>query len=76
MVTLEIKICQTQIKYNYLFRLLIIGGFGSVNTNVLLNLKIHKDIDKIYSCDKNIYETKYYILINKRESMVLKHFMI
>ena len=55
--------------------MLLIGGFGSGKRNALLNL-INKqtDIDKIYFYDKDPYEAKYQILINKRESVGLKHF--
>ena len=54
------------------YRILIIGGTGSGQTNVLLNL-IHnqQDIDKIYLYAKDPYEDK---LINNRESVGLKHF--
>ena len=45
---------------DHICQILIIGGFGSVKTNVLLNLKIKKpDIDKIYLYDKDPYEAKY-----------------
>ena len=33
-----------------------------------------QDIDKIYSYAKDLYEDKYQYLINKRESVGLKHF--
>ena len=57
------------------YRILIIGGSGSGKTNALLNL-INKqpDIDKIYLYAKDPYEAKYQFLINKRESIELKHF--
>ena len=56
-------------------RILIIGGFGSRKTNALLNLINNQpDIDKIYLCAKDPYETKYKFLINKRESTGIKHF--
>ena len=60
---------------DHLQRILIIGGSGSGNTNVVLNL-IHNqlDIDKIYLQAKDSYESKYQFLINKRESTGLKHF--
>ena len=51
------------------FRILIIGGFESGNTNALLNLINHEpDIDKIYLYAKDPYEAKYQLLINKIES--------
>ena len=57
------------------YRILIIGGSGSGKMNALLNL-INKqpDIDKIYLYAKDPYEAKYQILIDKRESVGLKHF--
>ena len=57
------------------YRIIIIGGSGSGKTNALLNL-INKqpDIDKIYLYAKDPYEAKYQFLINKRESIALKHF--
>ena len=56
-------------------RILIIVGSRSGNTNALLNLINKKpDIDKIYWYAKDPYEAKYQILINKRESIRLKHF--
>ena len=57
------------------YRILIIGGSGSGKTNAVLNLINHKpDIDKILSYAKDPYEAKQQILINKRESTVLKYF--
>ena len=60
---------------NHPYRILIIGGSGSGKTNALLKLiNNQSDIDKIYLYAKNLYEPKYQFLINKRESMGLKHF--
>ena len=57
------------------YRILIIGGSGSGKTNTLLNLINNQpDIDKIYLYAKYINEPKYQFLINKRESIGLKHF--
>ena len=57
------------------YRILIIGGSGSGKTNALLNLiEDQPDIDKIYLYAKDPYEDKYQFLINKRESIGLKHF--
>ena len=57
------------------YRILIIGGSGSGKTNALLNLITDQpDIDKIYLYAKDLYEDKYQFLINKRESIGLKHF--
>ena len=57
------------------YRILIIGGSESGKTNALLNLINNQpDIDKIYLYAKDPYEAKYQFLINKRESIGLKHF--
>ena len=58
------------------YRILIIGGSGSGKTKALLNL-INKqpDIEKIYLYAKDPQEEKYQFLINKRESIGLKHFI-
>ena len=55
---------------NWPYRLLIIGPSGSGKTNALLNL-IQKDnniIDKIYLYAKDLEESKYQLLIKKREN--------
>ena len=57
------------------YRILIIGGSGTGKTKSLLNLiNNQQDIDKIYLYAKDPYEDKYQYLINKRESVGLKHF--
>ena len=57
------------------YRILIIGGSGSGKTNALLKLINNQpDIEKIYVYAKDPYEDKYQLLINKRESIELKHF--
>ena len=57
------------------YRILIIGGSGTGKTNALLNLiNNQQDIDKIYLYAKDPYGDKYQYLINKRESVGLKHF--
>ena len=57
------------------YRILIVGGSGSGKTNVLLNLiENQPDIDKIYLYAKDLYETKYQYLINKREGVGIGHF--
>ena len=50
-------------------RILIVGGAGSVKTNILLNVIKHQrpDIDKIYLFVKDPFEWKYQFLINGRE---------
>ena len=56
------------------YRMLIIGGSRSGKTNSLFNLISHRpDTDKIYLYNKDPYEAKYLLLINKRESTSLKH---
>ena len=56
------------------FRILIIGPSGSGKTNTLLHLidNLHP-IDKIYLYAKDIHETKYEYLINKREQAGIKN---
>ena len=55
--------------------ILIIGDSGAGKANVSLNLiNNQQDIDKIYLYAKEPYEDKYQYLINKRESVGLKHF--
>ena len=57
------------------YRILIVGGSGSGETNALLNLINNQPhIDKIYLCEKDPYEAKYQYLINKREKVGLNHF--
>ena len=56
------------------YQILIIGGSGSGKTNALLNLINHEpDIDKIFLYAKDPYESKYQLLIKKRESTGLKY---
>ena len=51
------------------YRILIIAGFRSGKTKTLLNLINHgSNIDKTYLYAKETSETKYQLLINKRES--------
>ena len=60
---------------DHTYRILIIGGSGTGKTNALLNLiNNQQDIDKPYLYAKDPYEDKYQYLINKRESVGLKHF--
>ena len=57
------------------YRTLIIGGSESGKTNLLLNLiENQSDIDKIYLYAKDLYESKYQHLINKREGVGINHF--
>ena len=58
------------------YRILIVGGSESGKTNTLLNLINNQpDIHKIYLYAKDPYEDKDQILIKKRESVGLKHFI-
>ena len=56
------------------YRILIIDGSGSGKNNVLLNLIKHQrpDIDKIYLCVKDPFESKNQLLINAREKVGIK----
>ena len=57
------------------YRILIIGGSETGKTNLLLNLiENQPDIDKIYLYAKDLYESKYQYLINKREGVSINHF--
>ena len=57
------------------YRILIIRGPGSRKTSALLNIINRQPyINKIYLYAKNLYEAKYQISIDKRESVGLKHF--
>ena len=59
---------------NWPFRMLIVGPSGSGKTNTLLHLinNLHP-IDKIYLYAKDIHESKYEYLINKREQVGIKN---
>ena len=56
------------------YRILIIGGSGSGQINVLLNLIKYQrpDIDKIYLYVKYPFESKYQLLINVREKVAIE----
>ena len=56
-------------------RILIIGGSGSGKTNVLLNLIKNQrpDINKIYLYVKDPFESKYQLLINRREKVGIEN---
>ena len=57
------------------YRILIVGGTGSGNTNALLNLINNQpDIGKIYLYAKDPYKAKYQYLINKREKVGLNRY--
>ena len=57
------------------YRIVIIGGSGSGETNALLNLINNQpDIDKMYLYAKDPYEAKYQYLIKKREKVGLNHY--
>ena len=58
-----------------LYRILIIDGSASGKTNSLVNLINNQpDIDKIHLYAKDPHQAKCQFLINKRESIGLKHF--
>ena len=59
---------------NHPYRILIIDGSGSGITNVLLNLIKHQrpDIDRIYLCVKDTFQSKYQLLIRGREKVGIK----
>ena len=56
------------------YRIVIIGGRGSVKINVSLKLMKDQrlDIDKICICFKGPFESKYELLFNGREKVVIK----
>ena len=59
---------------DHAYRIIIIGGCGSGKTNSLFNLiSDQPDIDKIFLYAKDPYGEKYRFLINKQESIGLKH---
>ena len=57
------------------YRILIIGGSEAGKTNMLLNLiKHHRpDIDTIYLYVKDLFESKYQLLINGREKVGIEN---
>ena len=83
MINFDNYVNENRTKYNkncpyipdHPYRILIIGGWGSGKTNLLLNLiENQPDIDKIYLYAKDPYEAKYQYLINKRECVGINHF--
>ena len=59
---------------DYLYRILIIDGFGSGKTNTLLNLiNEQHDVDKIYLYARDLNEPKYRILIKKHKDARIKN---
>ena len=56
------------------YRIIIIASSRSGKTNALINLiNEQNDIDKIYFYTKDLSETKYEYLIEKREDAGIKH---
>ena len=83
MINFDDYVIENKIKHNknwpyipdHPYRILIIGGSGSGETNLLLNLiENQPDIDKIYLYAKDPFEAKYQYLINKRERVGINHF--
>ena len=59
---------------NHSYTIPIVGGSGSGKMNALLSLIHHRpDIDKIFLCVKDPYESKYHYLIKNCEEVGLKH---
>ena len=56
--------------------ILIFGGSGSGKTNVLLNLIKHQrpDINKVFFWIKDLFESKYQLLMNLRKNVGLQKF--
>ena len=64
-------------KPDHPYRIIIIGGSGSVKTNALLNLikeqDYHDVINKIYLYARDLSEPKYEFLVKKHENTGIKH---
>ena len=59
---------------DFSYKISIIGGSGSGKTTSLLNSISHElDSEKIHLNAKDPYEAKYQLLINKHESVGLRH---
>ena len=59
---------------DHLYRILIIGGSGSGETNALLNLIMEQDdIHKIYLYAKDLSEPKHEFLIKKCKDVEIKY---
>ena len=60
---------------NHPCRILIVASLGSGKTNGLLNLIKHQrpNIDRIYTCVKDLFESKYQLLIDGREKIGIKN---
>ena len=59
---------------DHTYKILIIGGSGSIKTNTLLNsINQKEDIDKIYLYIIDPFESKYQLLITKRAKAGIKH---
>ena len=55
----------------HLYRILIVGGLGLGKSNALLNLIQNQgpDVDKSFLYFKDVLESKYQLLINRREKL-------
>ena len=64
-------------KPDHPYRIIRIGGSGSVKTNILLNLikeqDYHDVINKIYLYARDLSEPKYELLVKKHEGAGIKH---
>ena len=64
-------------KPDHPYRIIIIGGSGSVKTNTLLNSikeqDYHDVINKIYLYARDLSEQKYEFLVKKHENAGIKH---
>ena len=58
------------------YKILVIGGSGSVKTNFLMNLTKYRqaDFDKIYLYIKDVFESKYQLRTREERKQGLKNF--
>ena len=59
------------------YKILIVRDSGSGKTNVLLNLVKHQrsDIDKVYLCVKDPFDTKYQLFINRKNPKAFNDYL-
>ena len=60
---------------DHLYRIFIVGGLGLGKSNALLNLIQNQgpDVDKSFLYFKDVLESKYQLLINRREKLWIKY---